>query len=55
MIHIYSDGSAVAKRNNPNCGKGGIGVVFVIDDEVIEMISCGYYFTKQEEWSLQQF
>lgn len=45
-IEIYTDGSSVAKRNNPNCGKGGIGVVFIINGEPIQMISKGYYPTK---------
>lgn len=45
-IEIYTDGSAVAKRNNVNCGKGGIGVVFLINGEPVQMISKGYYPTK---------
>ena len=46
MIKIYTDGSAVAKRNSYNHMKGGIGIVFVLDGDIILKVSKGYYPTK---------
>lgn len=44
MIDIYTDGSAVVHETNK--GKGGMSVVFVINDGVRKVISRGYIKTK---------
>ena len=44
MIHIYTDGSAVAVGKNR--GLGGIGIVFTINGEIKRIISKGYINTK---------
>lgn len=45
-IEIYTDGSALAKRNHPKNGFGGLGIIFIIDGEVKKTVSRGYYPTK---------
>lgn len=46
MIEIYTDGSAVARRETKNHMKGGFGIAFYIDGELKKTVSRGYYPTK---------
>lgn len=45
-IDIYTDGSAVAKATSGNYMKGGMGVVFISNGELMHQISTGYFPTK---------
>lgn len=42
MIKIYTDGSCLSKKDHPNSRKGGIGVIFYINGEIVKKISKGY-------------
>lgn len=53
MISIYTDGSAVANTKYEHCGKGGFGIVFVVDGEVKKTISEGYFPTKTGRMELK--
>lgn len=44
MIEIYTDGSACVHETNK--GKGGFGIVFVVNNKIVEVISRGFTNTK---------
>lgn len=46
MFEIYTDGSSVAKKDHPSYRKGGCGVVFMENGEVIKTFSRGFFPTK---------
>ena len=42
MLKIYTDGSCLSKKDHPDKGKGGLGIIVTINDEIVKKISKGY-------------
>jgi ribonuclease HI len=53
MLKIYTDGSALSKKDHPNSRKGGIGIVMYSDNQIIKKISKGYSNTTVSRMELK--
>lgn len=53
MVHVFTDGSAVAKKGHPYYRHGGMAAVFVINGRVEHIVSKGYRNTSTGRMELR--